>query len=81
MVRTGAHERQAQGLVDTMRQAQVFDRDQTLVVVHRDHQIRGGLTAGAVGVHEHRVWRVGASNLQSLLLGDGDGGRYVVDFF
>jgi large conductance mechanosensitive channel len=39
VVRAGAHQRQAQRDVDALLHAQVLDRDQALVVVHRHHHV------------------------------------------
>ena len=52
-----------------MVQAQIFHRNQTLVVVHGHHHVGTGLASRAVRIHEHGVGWVGATHLQAQLLG------------
>src|SRR5690606_18501084 len=55
VVRAGAHEGQAEGDVDALVDAAVLDRNEALVVVHRDHRIEA---REAARLHEHGVRRV-----------------------
>ena len=69
MIGAGSHKRQAQGLVHAVVQPQVFDRYQTLVVVHGDNHIRVFLSLRTVRLHEHGVWRVRATDMHTQRLG------------
>jgi len=82
VIRTGAHQRQAERDIDTLLHPQVFDRDQTLVVVHRHHHIKLARLPGfRPGPHKHRVWCERATHVQPLLAGPGDGRRNDVELF
>ena len=82
MVWAGTHQRQAQGHIHPLVQAQVLHRDQPLVVVHRHHHIKcAGFFWGAAGPHKYRVRRLGAFHVQALRPRDCNGGGNVLDLF
>lgn len=63
MVGAAAQEGQAKGDIHAVVESHVFDRDQPLVVILRDDDVKAALTR----LHEHRVARPGARKGQSCL--------------
>ena len=67
MIGTGSYQRQAQRHVHALVHAQVLDRNQALVVVHRHHHIELACALrGAAGPHEHGVRRQRPRHVKAL---------------
>jgi len=76
VVGAGAHERQAERDVDAALDAEVLDRNEPVVVRHRDDDVEfARMPGGVAGAHEDSVGSVGPAGVDPFAARRGDRGR------